>query len=267
MLARGVLNNILLSKPGVIAFLVFLGAAAGLSRAVGPKQVEQPAGAKSASTSAGSSVVQDVRKNTPEPQQVRGIVVDLAGRPVAGAEVRVDAFTSRETPGVAGADGSFAIPIRNVQFSGWPALVRSPGDHRLGFHRYDNKPTQAEPPLRIVLKPSREIAVHVIDALLVPIAGASVEAEGDFAVLDEATTGPDGSAKLYMPADAQVTWIVALKSGAGFDYAEFDVINVGGYTLAGTSPDDLPGTVSLTLGGAERCASTQSIARTSHFVA
>ena len=86
----------------MIAFLVFLGAAAGLSRAVGPKQVEQPAGAKSASTSAGFSVVQDVRKNTPEPQQVRGIVVDLAGRPVAGAEVRVDAFTSRETPGVTG---------------------------------------------------------------------------------------------------------------------------------------------------------------------
>ncbi len=238
----------LLSKLGLIAVLVFLGLAAGFSWAVGSNQSEQVAGAKPVAAVATAKVTNDNTKTTSEPAHVRGFVEDQAGRPVAGAEVLVDAFTSRDTRGVTGADGSFAVPIRHPPY-GWAVLVRAPSDHRRGFQRYDFNPTELNVPPRIVLKPSHEVVVRVTDAHQAPIAGASVEAAWDFSVLDDATTGPDGSVKLYLPVDAKVAWVVALKSGTGFDYAEFGVMNVHGGTDEAIPAREVPYAVALTFDG------------------
>ena len=264
-LARGVLNTMLLSKLGLIAVLVFLGAAAGLSWAAGSNQSEQAAGAKPVAAAATAKVTNDNTKTTSEPAHVRGFVEDQAGRPVAGAVVLVDAFTSRDTRGVTSAGRSFAVPIRHPPY-GWAVLVRAPSDHRRGFQRYDFNPTELNVPPRIVLKPSHEVVVRVTDAHQAPIAGASVEAAGDFSVLDDATTGPDGSVKLYVPVDAKVAWVVALKSGTGFDYAEFGVINVHGGIDEAISASELPDAVALTFDG-KRTARIKAVDRTGNPLA
>ena len=59
-------------------------------------------------------------------------------------------------------------------------------------------------------------------------------------MLDDATTGPDGSVRLHVPADAKVEWVIALKPGRGFDYAEYGTIDEygrsqGGAPAAGTT--------------------------------
>ena len=82
------------------------------------------------------------------------------------------------------------------------------------------------------------------------MAGAAVEAAGNFAVFDSATTGADGSVRLHVPADAKVEWVIALKSGRGFDYAEYGTIDEHGRSKGGAPAAEIPTSVALTLDGA-----------------
>ena len=181
----------------------------------------------------------------------RGIVVDEGGRPVPGAEVVAFAFTSRETRGVSGADGSFAVPVSGRMLDGTSLLARSPGGDRLGVFHYDVPLTtaQAEAPSRIVLKPGRRVSVRVADASKAPIAGSTVDVIGGFQVLAQGTTGADGVVSLAIPAEARVDWVVALKSGRGLDYAEFGPIDEKGRSQFGAPASDLPATINLVLDG------------------
>ena len=106
-LAEGVLKMITVAKLKVIlAATAAVGSAvclaAGLAWAVGPKPPVQPPDAKLASTIAATRGPAAEKKSDPPQIQVRGVVVDEAGRPVAGAEVRADAFSTREDRGVYG---------------------------------------------------------------------------------------------------------------------------------------------------------------------
>ena len=179
---------------------------------------------------------------------LRGTVVDEAGRPVAGAEVRADAFTDREARGVTKTDGSFAMPIRKPWIDATELLARSHGGDRVGVFRYgDSLSKEAEAPAQVVLKPGREVVVHVTDSAKAPVPGASVEVVGSQAIFDDATTARDGSARLLVPADAKIEWIVALKPGRGFDFAEYGRIDDYQRSQGGVPALDLPGSVALTL--------------------
>ena len=183
--------------------------------------------------------------------QVRGFVVDDAGRPVSGAEVRAEAFTPNETRGVTGADGSFAFTIMRRKVDGVDLLARSDTGNRIGYFQYDYKLTKeaSEAPVRIILKPGREVGVHVTDKNKLPVPDAAVEVAGSGGVFDDAKTGRDGSARLLVPADAKVEWIYALRSGHGCDYAEFGQFDEQGRSREGASAMSLPGSVNLTLDG------------------
>jgi RNA polymerase sigma factor (sigma-70 family) len=254
VLARGVLNSMLLNQVKVATVLVLLAAScltAGLCWAVGPRRGVPPRDAQPAGTIAAAGGATPRKEETPQRIQVRGVVVDEAGRPVAGAEVRADAFTNDEARGTTGADGSFAIPIRRPRVDGTALLARLDAGDRSGFFRYDFNLTraEAEAPARIVLRPGRALLVRVADSSRAPVPGAAVEVAGNFAVLDGATTGPDGSVRLHVPADAKVEWIIALKSGRGFDYAEYGPIDEQGRSRGGAPAVELPPSVALTLDG------------------
>ncbi len=186
--------------------------------------------------------------------EVHGVVVDDAGRPVAGALVQAKAFSEREARGITGADGSFTIPIRSERVDGTDLLARSANRDRCGFFRYDYNlaKADAEKPARIVLRPSREVEIRVTDSGKTPVPGAAVEIAGSYSVLDDATTGPDGAVRLHIPSDAKVDWIVALKSGRGFDYAEYGTIDDQGRSHGGAPASTLPRLVALTLDGARK---------------
>jgi len=185
----------------------------------------------------------------PASRALRGVVVDEAGNPVAGAEVRGDAYELDVSRGVADSAGAFAIAAPGGPLDGRRILAISPDGRKLGRFRYGYELTkpQADAPVRIVVAPGREIAVRVADADEAPIAGATVEAVGDYVILAHATTEANGTARLIVPIDSKVSWIVAQKDGTGFDYAEFGAFNEGGSEREGAAADELPESVALTL--------------------
>jgi RNA polymerase sigma factor (sigma-70 family) len=260
-LAEGVLAMIAAAKLKLILVATTtLGAAvcltAGLAWAVAPNLGAQPPDAKAPAVVATTNTKAAEREPTPRQVLVRGVVVDEAGRPVAGAEVRAETFAAAsEARGISGSDGSFAFPIERQQIDNTALIARSPDGGRVGLFRYGYNLTKAaaEASARIVVKPGREVVVRVTDAAKTALAGAAVEAAGNFTVLDDATTGPDGTARLRVPADAKVEWIVALKPGRGFDYAEFGAFDDYGRSKGGVLATNLPGTVALTLEAPRTC--------------
>src|SRR5690606_25249844 len=123
------------------------------------------------------------------------------------------------------------------------------GGQKLGFSNYARNLRNGEiaAPVRIVVKPSREIAVQVADANKAPVAGAVVEAVGSYGLMAHGTTEADGTARLPGPVDSAISWVVAEKKGIGLDYAEFVKFDSGGSEREGTAVGDLPESVALTL--------------------
>ena len=254
-LADGVLAVSTISKLNVtLAALMAIGVAAGVTWAVGSGRGQQdvsrpPAPVVSAgpkSKGAGQVEQKEARGGV----RARGIVVDEAGHPVPRAEVVASAYTGREARGVSDADGSFEVRVPpRSQLDGLSLLARSPGGDRLGVFRYDYNLTaaQAEAPSRIVLKPARSVAVRVVDANKALVPGATVEVVGNFQILADGPTGADGVARLAIPADARVEWVIGLKSGRGLDYAEYGPIDEYGRTQGGVPATDIPAAVDLVL--------------------
>jgi hypothetical protein len=114
-------------------------------------------------------------------------------------------------------------------------------DGTKGYVSIDEEGTLGLPaPVKIVLKPPRELVVVVNDQKGAPVAGALVEVPNS---IDEGRTGPDGTLRLRLPADAQIGLVVARKSGAGFDYWTDRIDRNAG-------PRALPAKLALTLNGA-----------------
>ena len=246
VLARGVLKSMLLNQVKIGAGLVLIGAAVGLTTglawAFAPRPGVQIAAPKPATAAATTKTTAGDQKVTARQLQVKGVVVDEAGRPVAGAEVLAEAFSIRESRGVSGADGSFAIPLRRRQVNGSSLLARTTNNERSGVFQYGYNLTKEEAgaPARVVVKPSREMTVRVTDSNMAPVRGTAVQIAGNRSVFDDAMTGPYGTARLRFPADATVNWVIALKSGAGFDYAEYGLIDDAGRSQKGVPSEELP---------------------------
>lgn len=178
MLQAAKLKTILLASSTLIAACLTAGLVAG--RASPPAEAPSKVAARAAD-------------GPREPLQARGVVVDESGSPVAGAEVRIDAFRPGETRGVTDQTGAFTIPAPAEKLYGRLVLVNAGDGGKLGLFNYEYDLTRAaaEAPVRIVVRPSREIVVHAVDVNKAPIEGAVVEVVGDhYAVAHAATLVP-----------------------------------------------------------------------------
>ncbi|APW61684.1 sigma-70 family RNA polymerase sigma factor [Paludisphaera borealis] len=237
-LAEGVLPMVATFKlKTVLAAALALGLAACLSAGLASQPPDPPPAPAIAEA-----------ETKPEPIAARGLVVDESGAAVAGAEVRFAAYSILEVRGVTGPDGGFALPIPGGRVDGRPLLARTSDGRKLGATEYGYNLSRAEAvaPVRIVVKPGRPVDVRVTRPSLEPIAGAEVEAAGDLGVLDNATTDAHGTARLLVPPDAEVSWIVAQKKATGYDYAEFGRLDEHG-TRHGTPAGKVPAVVALIL--------------------
>ncbi|MDG3007622.1 sigma-70 family RNA polymerase sigma factor [Paludisphaera mucosa] len=185
----------------------------------------------------------------PDEPQIRGVVLDEDGRPVAGAEVLLNAFTDDEVRATSGPDGSYTLKPGGLKVDGRSILARSADGRSLAIFRYGSNLTRAqvEAPARIMVRPGRDVLVRVADPRGAPVVDAVVEVVGEFHAVAHATTGPDGRASLVIPPDGRVHSVVAQKAATGFDYADFTE------TLAtddgdGVWPDAVPASITLTLG-------------------
>ncbi len=177
--------------------------------------------------------------------RVAGTVVDERGQPVAGALVHSVPNDGVADEAKTGADGSFALTLEGHRPFIRGVITEMEGGARIGLFRFEGiRAPTAMDPVRITLRPSHPVRVRVKDAGGSPVPGAAVEAI-DFSFQVYANTGPQGIATLQVPADAQVQWVIGLKSGVGFDYFE------NYRTKPATDFPPLPAEVTLTLDGAQ----------------
>ena len=207
---------------------------------LGPGAPPACRGACAGTTSAADPATKsaDDEKVSSQPIRARGVVVDETGRPVAGALVLAYAYTDREARSLTAANGSFTVLVSGRQLSlrGTPSCFqddrRACGslplrlkcnrrtDHPAGSYRREANPRSSgsshrfeQCPGRVCLGSSRRCSVRL-------------------------RRRPDPRRWLRMarvPVDAKVEWIFALKSGRGFDYAEFGPID-----QAAGQPEEYP---------------------------
>jgi len=219
-LAEGVLRMLAASKLRSVVLaaavsLCALGLTAGLARGFSGGQDPQAAPAVVAK-----------KAKTERPLKARGVVVDEEGRPIAGAEVRLDPYSLNERLGVTDADGAFAIPAPQNRLDFKAILVRFDGGgddgRKLGFFQYESDLTrqQAEAPVRIVADRIGGVFNVVVYNGPDQVAGATIEAAAPFTVLGQATTNNNGNAFIYVPKNTRTNWLVARKDGVGYGYME-----------------------------------------------
>ena len=219
-LVRGVHRSMLLRKLGtlvVAAAAVIASCLIAASTTCGSPVDDAPA--KPATPMAAASVEPDLSKG-----QVEGIVVDEAGKPVAGAMVSVVGYY-RSKPlnsNITAGDGSFHIELEQATI-GYATLLAS-ADHgrRQGIANTTEFDNGSLVKARIVLKPARSMQVRVVNGLSDPVLGAGVALFAALQVqpLFVGTTDREGNAVFQIPADMPLERVAALKSGVGFDYYE-----------------------------------------------
>ena len=247
-LAEGVLRMTWLRRIHIaLAAIATLGLSAGLAWAVARGRGDAPP-APAAPAAQGPVAPPGAAGEL----RARGIVVDAAGRPVAGARVALAAFARYATSGESAADGSFDLPVTGPALAGRWLLARAADGDRLGVFRYaiGLDPAREAEPARVVLKPGRPVAVRVAGPDGGAIAGAVVEVHGGFQVFAEASTGADGRPSVLVPADARVEQVVALKPGRGVDAVDLGPVDENGTARGGVAGAELPDEVALTLAGA-----------------
>jgi hypothetical protein len=151
-------------------------------------------------------------------EMIRGQVVDEAGKPVTGATVSGAARGGVKTKVVqSGADGRFALPVEGP----WDGrdMVRASfeGGERLGIRSSTPARFYREAPVTVVLKPSRHLAVRVLDTAGKPVVDAAVEVATDqgSGAIDPGITDASGIARFRLPVDLGITGVLALKNGVG----------------------------------------------------
>ena len=178
--------------------------------------------------------------------QVKGIVVDEQGRPVAGASVR-SAPGYEPSDGVkTAADGTFTLSLGGARAFLHGVVAEADGGARIGLVEFEEPRDPGElDPLKIVLKPARPVRVRVKDAAGSPVPGRLAVEAVEYVFQAHGTTDSQGLATLRVAADAQVQWVIGHKSGVGFDYFE------NYRTRPATEFPPLPAEVTLTLDGAQ----------------
>jgi beta-lactamase regulating signal transducer with metallopeptidase domain len=189
---------------------------------------------------------------------IAGIVVDEAGKPVAGASVGLNREPTRTVK--TGPDGRFSIPAPEVVRFQEEIRATAVGGERIGLALYRVPLHHRADPPRIVLKPARPLTIRVADTAGKPVPEAAVTVSSMTAqgVIASAMTDEAGIARLRLPADAKVWVIRALKDSVGFDYFENH-----GASFVDVQPP--PTEVSLTLGDA-RTVSLEAVDADNHPV-
>ncbi len=192
-------------------------------------------------TSAGASA---------ETGAVTGLVVDLQGRPVAGAEVWALAYQEKFGPTRSGPDGRFRLPSLKLDqpvtvWADVPGLAR---ERRDDVHIYPGKDRDIG---RLTLLPGTRIRGRVVDAQGEPVAGAGVKlnlyrhqlghtissqgTEWTFQADDDGRFAtpplPAGDGHFYLSAPGKVRTFVHKKAEPGIPVIDLDDV---------TLPDEMP---------------------------
>ena len=174
---------------------------------------------------------------------VTGVVVDESGRPLRSALVRPITPFEVGRPTQTDEIGQFEVSLAPGRIhSIW---ARSADGSSAGHTPLESGTSYASTPVKIILRPSRRLAVLVVDADKRPVPGAQVEVMNPL-LLDSRKTDINGRASFVLPKNVQVRWVIAVKPAVGFDYFE-NYSTYGAFNEA----QQLPQSVMLHLDGAQ----------------
>ena len=200
-LAEGVLKMMVLTRLTLlVAGLMVVGMAsltACVVWAAIPAASDEPPKAQAAAKPAAAGARdQAVAARDARQDRVRGVVVDEAGNPVAGIEVKT--FKDRQPRAVTDERGRFDFPAPSPLLNRVIVLAGTADRTRQGVYDRDFEHLEvATPqPIRITLKPSQAVFVRVTDKAGVPVPGAAVETLASYAT---GRTDENGTVVLRFP--------------------------------------------------------------------
>ncbi len=156
-----------------------------------------------------------------EGELVAGIVVDEAGKPMAGAEVEFKKYPA-PVRAVSKENGTFQMRMEELPTSGL-FYVKSGDGKRLASLRLGDADKKIDlRALRFELKLARILEVTVTDAKGQPVAGARAGVIMYLSLVAQALTDSQGRALLPVPPDDAINHLYAFKPGAGLDYRSFE---------------------------------------------
>jgi hypothetical protein len=183
---------------------------------------------------------------------IEGTVVDESGATVPNVRVRLHSLLPSPSTVLADRNGVFRFTVDLPSTRYLNLQADNLKDGKRGCVTILEEGTLRLPaPLRIVVKPPRELVVEVTDRSGSPVADAQVAVTELFFPIDEGQTGPDGTVRFRLAADAKVGSVIALKSGRGFDYWS----DRSDHAM---EPEPIPAKVSLKF-GATRAARVRAV--------
>src|SRR5262245_36009872 len=160
------------------------------------------------------ALIASAQESASPPAILTGTVVDEVGKPVAGATVRSEGGKTSQTVTTDGS-GQFGLAVeRSPTAMVFAMLSAETPDGRLGSLSVRQEKDKAEP-VKVVVRPGRELLVVVIDAVGKPVEGAEIEFLGDMRRLAGGLSDSGGSWSGRVPADVKAWGVFARKSGVG----------------------------------------------------
>jgi Carboxypeptidase regulatory-like domain len=243
-LTKGVLTMMLLGRLrtialGTMAACTVISAMVGIGTTVAARWNTESA----APTAQGGQSIDPTL--TKAGRWIKGVVVDVSGKPVLGARVSSH-WKFNPVAVTTKADGTFVLANDEPRLANLAFLATADGGARQGTFRFQDLAGSKDSRtlVRIVLKPARIVTVTVIDGRGQPVEGAPVCVLDLVFPVADARSDARGVATLRAPADALTHWIIGYKRSVGFDYFE----NYRSAPPAGYSPP--PERARLVLDGA-----------------
>jgi hypothetical protein len=162
----------------------------------------------------------------PKSWRVEGRVLDEQGKPVAGAEVFTNELpfleSAKQSTTKSDPEGQFALDIAHRLNGRMIRASLNDGRRQASqLQPYDAENSKTLPPLKLVLRPAREIVGTVVNESNRPVAGATMLVTAGYEQFARTSTDDDGKAKLRVPADLALQYVIAMKPSVGLDYCEF----------------------------------------------
>jgi len=191
--------------------------AAGLDPTTAPRADDSPLKKNDAENAAQSHKVDAAA--TPA-VKVRGRVVDEHDRPVKGAKVEAFVFPSHPST-LSADDGAFELTVSQEKARSLTIRATAANLSRQAFYQVESA-EKLSTDITLVMRRARVVDVSVIDDQNRPVAGALVCGMVYwFETMAEARSDSAGKARLSLPVDAPLQYVLAGKSGSGLDYVVF----------------------------------------------
>lgn len=153
--------------------------------------------------------------------EVRGVVLDEAGQPIAGAMVKAISEPIDPPSTKSDAQGRFTLQVDRKRSLNLKLFASASGGRQQAMFSRDGGKPQPLDAVEIKLGKTREITVTVVDEKEQPVSGASAVAVASYSKLTEQPTDAKGYATLVVPAGVDLQYVYVLKPKVGLDYFYF----------------------------------------------